>query len=76
VIFADEARFGRMNRLRPYWAPTGTRPEVAAQLIRERSLNAGRTVPPPAAAGAAIALFLARLTHCCVAARDPDSRAM
>ena len=35
VMFADEARFGRMNRLRPCWAPTGTRPEVAAQLIRE-----------------------------------------
>jgi transposase len=34
-MFADEARFGRMNRLRPCWAPTGTRPEVAAQLIRE-----------------------------------------
>jgi hypothetical protein len=33
-MFADEARFGRMNRLRPCWAPTGTRPEVAAQLIR------------------------------------------
>ena len=35
VMFADEARFGRMNRLRPCWAPIGTRPEVAAQLIRE-----------------------------------------
>jgi len=35
VMCADEARFGRMNRLRPCWAPTGTRPEVAAQLIRE-----------------------------------------
>src|SRR5207342_1595931 len=34
-MFADEARFGRMNRLRPCWAPIGTRPEVAAQLIRE-----------------------------------------
>jgi transposase len=35
VMFADEARFGRMNRPRPCWAPTGTRPEVASQLIRE-----------------------------------------
>ena len=35
VMFADEARFGRMNRPRPCWAPLGTRPEVAAQLIRE-----------------------------------------
>jgi hypothetical protein len=34
-MFADEARFGRMNRPRPCWAPLGTRPEVAAQLIRE-----------------------------------------
>jgi hypothetical protein len=32
---ADEARFGRMNRLRQCWAPIGTRPDVAAQLIRE-----------------------------------------
>ena len=35
IMFADEARFGRMNRLRSCWAPIGTRPEVAAQLIRE-----------------------------------------
>jgi transposase len=34
-MFADEARFGRMNRIRPCWAPLGTRPAVAAQLIRE-----------------------------------------
>ena len=34
-MFADEARFGRMNRPRSCWAPIGTRPEVAAQLIRE-----------------------------------------
>jgi len=34
-MFADEARFGRINRPRPYWAPIGVRPEVAAQLIRE-----------------------------------------
>lgn len=35
IMFADEARFGRINRARPCWAPIGTRPEVAAQLIRE-----------------------------------------
>jgi putative transposase len=35
IMFADEARFGRMNRPRPCWAPLSTRPEVAAQLIRE-----------------------------------------
>jgi len=34
-MFADEARFGRMNRPRPCWAPGGTRPAVASQLIRE-----------------------------------------
>jgi transposase len=35
IMFVDEARFGRMNRIRPCWAPIGTRPGVAAQLIRE-----------------------------------------
>ena len=35
IMFADEARFGRMNRIRPCWAPLGTRPAVAAQLIRQ-----------------------------------------
>ena len=34
-MFADEARFGRMNRPRPCWATIGIRPEVASQLIRE-----------------------------------------
>jgi hypothetical protein len=34
-MFADEARFGRMNRPRLCWAPIGIRPEVACQLIRE-----------------------------------------
>src|SRR5271156_779483 len=35
IMFADEARFGRINRPRPCWAPSKVRPEVAAQLIRE-----------------------------------------
>ena len=34
-MFTDEARFGRMNRIRRCWAPMSTRPKVAAQLIRE-----------------------------------------
>jgi transposase len=34
-MFADEARFGRMNRPRPCWAPAGVRPKVACQLVRE-----------------------------------------
>jgi transposase len=35
IMFTDEARFGRINRPRPCWAPSKVRPEVAAQLIRE-----------------------------------------
>ena len=35
ILFADEARFGRINRPRPCWAPIGIRPDVASQLIRE-----------------------------------------
>lgn len=35
IMFADEARFCRMNRPRPCWAPGGTRPAVASQLVRE-----------------------------------------
>src|SRR6201987_1968759 len=34
-MFGDEARFGRMNRPRPCWAPIGIRPEFPCQLIRE-----------------------------------------
>src|SRR5271169_4528370 len=44
-MFADEARFGRMNRPRPCWAPIGTRPEVAAQLIREYIYLYGAVAP-------------------------------
>jgi hypothetical protein len=35
VMFADEARFGRMHPPRPCWAPAGVRPKVACQLVRE-----------------------------------------
>ena len=35
IMFADQARFGQINRPRPCWAPAGIRPEVASQLIRE-----------------------------------------
>lgn len=45
IMFADEARFGRMNRPRPCWAPTGTRPEVAAQLVREYIYLYGAVAP-------------------------------
>jgi transposase len=44
-MFADEARFGRMNRPRPCWAPIATRPEVAAQLIREYIYLYGAVAP-------------------------------
>jgi hypothetical protein len=44
-MFADEARFGRMNRPRPCWAPTGVRSEVAAQLIREYIYLYGAVCP-------------------------------
>ena len=45
VMFADEARFGRMNRPRPCWAPAGVRPEVACQLIREYIYLYGAVCP-------------------------------
>lgn len=45
VMFADEARFGRINRPRPCWAPTGVRPEVASQLIREYTYLYGAVCP-------------------------------
>ena len=35
VFFQDEARFGRLSRPVPCWAPEGVRPEVPAQLVRE-----------------------------------------
>jgi transposase len=44
-MFADEARFGRINRPRPCWAATGTRPEVASQLIREHIYLYGAVSP-------------------------------
>ena len=45
VMFADEARFGRMNRPRPCWAPRGIRPQVASQLIREYIYLYGAVCP-------------------------------
>ena len=44
IMFADEARFGRMNRIRPA-GPPGTRPGVAAQLIREYIYLYGEVSP-------------------------------
>ena len=45
IMFADEARFGRINRARPCWAPTGMRPQVACQLIREHVYLYGAVSP-------------------------------
>ena len=45
IMFTDEARFGRINRPRPCWAPIGTRPEVASQLIREYIYLYGAACP-------------------------------
>ena len=45
IMFADEARFGRMNRPRPCWAPKGVRPGVASQLIREYTYLYGAVCP-------------------------------
>jgi transposase len=44
-MFADEARFGRINRPRPCWAPRGIRPQVASQLIREYVYLHGAVCP-------------------------------
>ena len=44
-MFADEARFGRMNRPRPCWAPRPIRPEVASQLIRQYIYLYGAVCP-------------------------------
>src|ERR1700730_12812032 len=44
-MFNDEARFDRMHRPRPCWAPIGTRPEVASQLIREYIYLYGAVCP-------------------------------
>jgi hypothetical protein len=50
IMFADEARFGRMHRPRPCWAPAGIRPKVASQLIREYIYLYGAVAPKDAPA--------------------------
>ncbi len=44
-MFADEARFGQMNRPRPSWAPRHIRPRVASQLIRQYIYLYGAVCP-------------------------------
>jgi transposase len=45
VCLTDEARLGRINRPRRGWARWGTRPQVAAQLIREYTYLYGAVCP-------------------------------
>jgi hypothetical protein len=45
IMFADEARFGRINCPQPCWAPTGGRPKVASQLVREFTYLYGAVSP-------------------------------
>jgi hypothetical protein len=61
-MFADEARFGRINRPRPCWAPIGTRPEVASQLIREYIYLYGAVSPKD---GTCVYLIMPRSDTAC-----------
>jgi Winged helix-turn helix len=45
IMFANEARFGRMKRPRPCWAPSGIPPKVASRLIREYIYLYGAVAP-------------------------------
>lgn len=75
-MFMDEARFGRINRPVRCWAPPGTRPVVACQLVREYLYAYGAVCP---ADGTLISLVLPSMhTECfavfCgeIARRHPD----
>jgi DDE superfamily endonuclease len=75
-MFMDEARFGRINRPVRCWAPAGTRPVVACQLVREYLYAYGAVCP---ADGTLISLVLPSMhTECftvfCgeIARRHPD----
>ena len=63
ILFADEARFGRVNRPRPCWAPIGIRPEVASQLIREYIYLYGAVSPKD---GTCIYLIMPRSDTACI----------
>ena len=45
AITSSPRSFGRMNRIRPCWAPIGTRPAVPAQFIREYIYLYGAVAP-------------------------------
>jgi hypothetical protein len=62
ILFADEARFGRINRPRPCWAPIGISPEVASQLIREYIYLYGAVSPKD---GTCVYLIMPRSDTAC-----------
>lgn len=35
LMFQDEARFGRINDPRRWWAPLGLRPQIGTGIVRE-----------------------------------------
>ena len=45
VMFQDEARFGRINMPKKCWAPSGFRPHVGKQIIREYTHVYGAVSP-------------------------------
>ena len=59
---AVAARFGRINRPRPCWAPIGIRPEVASQLIREYIYLYGAVSPKD---GTCVYLIMPRSDTAC-----------
>lgn len=75
-MFMDEARFGRINRPVACWAPTGMRPVVDCQMVREYTYAYGAVCP---ADGCLVSLILPTMQTECfelftieVGARHPD----
>ena len=44
-MFQDEARFGRINKIKKCWAPAKIRPEVIKQMVREYTYVYGAISP-------------------------------
>jgi len=75
-MFMDEARFGRINRPVACWAPTGMRPVVDCQMVREYIYAYGAVCP---ADGCLVSLILPTMQTECfelftaeIGARHPD----
>ena len=71
-MFEDEARFGRISHPRRCWAPTGVRPTVPAQIVREYEYAYAAVSPHdgvldtlvlPEVNAEAMSLFLAEVAH-------------